>query len=135
MKEFDPITVFSATRDITKVSQLTSLLLNITTPNYNDDMIINFPPSQQYTNTNCTVVGNSQTLPCQVLNSTAIKTSNIPGTNTYVVGGLSNQKYFILSASNDLVQVSLGNPYTRAKTTMSSTTYITPTLTLGSIIM
>ena len=135
MNEFDPITVSSATRDITKVSQLASLSLNITTPNYKDDMIINFPSSQQYTNTNCTVVANSQTLPCQVINSTAIKTTNIAGANTYVVTGLSNQKYFSLTASTDLVQVSLGNPYSKARTITSSTTYITPSLTLGSVIM
>lgn len=135
MNEFDPITVSSATRDITKVSQLASLSLNITTPNYNDDMIINFPSSQQYTNTNCSVIANSQILPCQVINSTAIKTSNIPGTNTYVITGLSNQKYFSLSATTNLIQVSVGNPYTRARTTNSSTTYLTPSLTLGSIII
>ena len=64
MNQFDPITVSSVTRDITKVSQLTTLTLNITTPNYNDDMVINFPSSQQYTNNNCTVTANSQTLPC-----------------------------------------------------------------------
>ncbi len=80
MNQFDPITVSSASRDVTKVSQLTTLTLNITTPNYTDDMIINFPFSQQYTNNNCAVTANNQTLPCQVINSTAIKTINLPGT-------------------------------------------------------
>lgn len=80
MNQFDPITLSSVTRDVTKVSQLTTLSLEITTPNYNDDMIINFPTSQQFTNTNCRVVAKGQTLPCQVINSTAIKTSNMPGT-------------------------------------------------------
>jgi len=135
MNQFDLITVSSVMRSITKVAQLTSLTMKITTPQYTENMTINFPTSQQFTNNTCSVVANGQNLGCQILNSTAILTTNLPGTYTYTITGLYNQRYFILSASTDLVQVSLGNPYTRAQTTSASTSYITPTLTLGSITM
>ena len=135
MNQFDLISVTSVVRSVTKVAQPTSLTLTITTPSYTEAMIINFPNSQQFTSASCSVTANSQTLACQVINSTSIVTKNIPGTYDYTINGLYNQKYFILSASYDLIKISLGNPYTRAQTTPTSTTFIAPKLTLGSITM
>lgn len=135
MTQFDLVSVSSAIRSATKVAQAVSLTLTITTPSYAEVMIINFPVSQQFTNTSCTIVANGQTLNCDIVNTTAIMTRNLPGTYTYTISGLYNQRYFILSAATDCMQVSLGNPYTRAQTTSASTTHIIPTLTLGTITM
>lgn len=96
-------------------------------------MVIDFPPSQLVTQETCSVIADNQTLPCQVLNASSIITTNIPGDAVYRIEGLSNQKSFIANAIYDLVQVSIGEPYVRASTVDSSTTYVYPRLTLGSI--
>ena len=135
MTSFDPITVHSATRNATKVGIAVILTLNMTTPSYSDTMVINFPPSQAYTSATCSVSTPNGNQPCSVLNSTAIKTTNRPGTSEYTISGLSNELSFSSTHQFDKVKVTMGLPYTRASTTNSSSTFITPKLTLGAITM
>lgn len=98
-------------------------------------MLINFPTSQVYTGTNCTATVNGQNINCQVLNSSAILLQNVQGNAVYIIDGLFNQKSFSLNAIHDLVQVNLGYPYTRASTIPTTTTYVDPKLTLGTITL
>lgn len=135
MKQFDPITVSEVSRNATKVGLPISLTLKIATPSYTGSMVIDFPASQVITQESCSVVADNQTLPCQVLNASSIITANIAGSAVYTIEGLTNQKSFIASAIYDLVQVSIGEPYVRASTVDSSTTYVYPRLTLGSITL
>ena len=53
----------------------------------------------------------------------------------YVVKGLMNQLSFSSASQFDKIQVRIGSPYTRAATVPSTSTYITPQLTLGAITM
>ena len=99
-------------------------------------MIINFPSSQVTTQqSGCAVTVNGNTLPCTVINSSAILTTNLANTAIYTVTGLLNQLSYSSSTEFDLIHVSIGSPYTRAATVTSSTTFISPALTLGTITM
>ena len=135
MTQFDPITVYSANRNATKVGIVITLTVNITTPSYTDQMVISFPTSQVITTGNCSVKVNGVDRGCSVLNSTAVMTASVAGNAVYVIGGLTNQLYFISSAKYDLITVNLGNPYSRASTISTTSTYVTPILTLGTITL
>ena len=134
MTEFEAITLHAAVRNATKVGAGIQLTLNMTAPNYTDDMIISFPPSQVYTTDKCTVSVNGNAQKCTVLNRTAILTSNVAGNAVYVIGGLMNYQAFTKSAVYDLINVTIGNPQVRA-TTAGSTVHISPKLTLGVIAL
>jgi hypothetical protein len=114
MTQFDPITVTSVVRNATKIGVASTFITTITSPDYIDNLVINFPTSQAFTQTTCSITVNALPINCSVINSTAILTTNIPGTATYTISGLYNQKYYSLTAKTDLVQVSIGYPYTRA---------------------
>jgi len=136
MKVFDTVVISSAVRNVTKVGIATSVTMNITTPSYSDQMIITFPSSQLYTSTNCQVMtSNSNSLPCSVLSSNSILTTNVPGTTTYLVTGMINQISFDSTTAQDLITATIGNPYTRASTVTNSTTYINPQLTMGAVTL
>jgi hypothetical protein len=136
MKIFDPITLSSAVRNVTKVGMATTVIMNITTPSYTDQMIITFPASQLFTTTNCQITSSSSNLlPCSVLSSNSILTNNVPGNATYTVTGMVNQMAFDSTTTNDLITVTIGNPYTRASTVSTTTTYINPQLTMGAITL
>jgi len=95
MTQFDPITLHTASRNETKVALSTSITLNITTPTYTDQIVINFPTSQIMTSETCSVSVGGVDMGCTVLNSTAIATnSNVAGNAAYVINGLTNQLYF-----------------------------------------
>lgn len=135
MNQFDPITVTSVIRNATKVGVFVVISMTIVSPNYTDAMVINFPTSQFFTQNTCSVTVTGATPSCSVINSSAIRTSNLPGAATYSISGLYNQKYFSLSGVNDLVEVSLGYPYIQAQTVANSTTSVTPTLIQGAITL
>ena len=90
MNQFDPITVVTANRSATKVGISVNITLAITSPSYTDQMVINFPASQLFAQSNCSVTANGQTLPCSVINSTAILTTNLPSNVVYIISGLKN---------------------------------------------
>jgi hypothetical protein len=94
MTTFDPITVYSAVRNQTKVALSVAMTINITTPTYTDQMVINFPTSQITTSSGCTVKVNNIDMGCSVINSTAILTSNQAGNAIYTITGLTNQNYY-----------------------------------------
>ena len=95
MNQFDSITLISAVRVVTKVNSLTDLIMEITAPYNSTQFIMNFPASQLLTTSSCSIfVNETQTVPCQVVNSTAIRTSSMPGTNRYTITGLQNQKFY-----------------------------------------
>ena len=98
-------------------------------------MVIHFPTSQIYTGSNCSISVAGLSLPCSVINSTAVLTSNVAGQGEYLVEGLFNQLSYSVSGENDLVQVSIGRPYTRAATLLSTSSSVSPKLTLGTISM
>jgi hypothetical protein len=77
MKYFDPITITSAIRDISKIGAATNINIFIKAPNYKDALVISFPKSQFINNTACQVIANAQQLPCQYINSSAILTENL----------------------------------------------------------
>jgi hypothetical protein len=133
MTQFDPITVFSATRNETKVGLAAEVVLNITGPSYSDSMLINFPASQIVTGSGCSVSVGGVSQSCTVVNASAIRTGSLPGNAVYTVGGLYNQLSFTAAAQYDQVRVTIGNPYTRASTVPVTTTFVDPKLTLGSI--
>lgn len=136
MKVFDAITVFSALRNVTKVGIATSVTLNITTPTYSDQMIITFPSTQLYATSACSILNsNNNSLPCSVISNNSILTTSVPGNSNLVITGLINQVAFDLATANDLVTVTIGNPYTRASTTPNSTTFLSPQLTMGTITL
>jgi hypothetical protein len=136
MTQFDLITLVSAIRVVTKVNVATNLILEATTPYASSQLVLTFPPSQLLTTTTCSVTANEATvLPCQVLNSSSILTSSLAGSNRYNINGLVNQKYYSASNTQDLLTAQIGSPYTKATTLASSSTFVTPRLTLGSIIV
>ena len=103
MNKFDPVTVVSAKRSATKVGIAVDLTINITTPQYSGAMIINFPTSQIYTQTNCSITVNSQVKTCSIINSTAIETTNVMGNGVYVIKGLMNQLSFSSASQFDKI--------------------------------
>jgi hypothetical protein len=136
MKQFDQITLISAIRVVTKVNVATNLILEATAPYASNQFVIAFPSSQLLTTSTCSIVANeTQTLPCQVLNSSAILTSSLAGTSRYTITGLQNQKYYNANSTQDLISAQIGTPYTKATTLTASSTFITPHLTLGSIVV
>lgn len=136
MNQFDLITINSAIRVVTKVNVATNLILEASTPYANAQFVITFPVSQLLTTSVCTVVANEgDSLPCQVLNSSSIMTTSLAGTNRYTITGLKNQKYFSPTNTQDLLTAQLGTPYTKATTLPSSSTPVSPQLTLGSIVV
>lgn len=62
-------------------------------------------------------------------------TSSLAGTNRYTINGLTNQKFYNVNNAQDLISAQIGNPYTKATTLATTTTFISPHLTLGSIVM
>jgi len=62
-------------------------------------------------------------------------TSSLAGTNRYTINGLTNQKFYNVNSAQDLISAQIGNPYTKATTLPTTTTFISPHLTLGSIVM
>lgn len=101
MMVFDPISLHSAVRSLTKVGVATGLTLNITAPVYLEPMVINFPASQLVTTSSCFVGVNGVSLGCSVVNSSAIMTVNVAGNAVYTVDGLQNQLYFSSAAQFD----------------------------------
>ena len=105
-------------------------------PNYSDHFVISFPASQIYASSSCTILLNSNiSLACKVINSSAILTISTPGKNTYLIVGLFNFNAFDKKNAKELVVATIGTPYTRAVTNIQSSTYITPELSLGKIIL
>lgn len=133
MKVFDPLTLSSAVRSVTKIGSATHITLQITAPSYTDKMIIVFPSSQLLTESSCSITAEDQNLSCTVLSSNSIMTTNLQGSGKYLITGLVNQKSFDATTADDLVSITIGSPYTRAATTAATTTYIDPQLTLGTI--
>ena len=70
-----------------------------------------------------------------MLNASALLTSCLPGTNRYTIAGLHNQKYYNPNSSQDLLSAQIGTPFTKATTLASSSAYVSPHLTLGSIAL
>lgn len=81
------------------------------------------------------MVNESQSLPCQVLNSTSIITASLAGSNRYTIAGLQNQKFYDAKTTGDLISAQIGTPYLRAISTPKTSTSISPQLTLGSIVV
>lgn len=135
MTQFDLITVTAVNRSATKMGIPVNLTISITTPNYAGSMVINFPPSQLFTQNNCSISVNGQSKSCSVVNISAIVTENIPGTAVYQVQGLKNQLSFSSASQYDLVEVKIGLPYTKAATKPSTSTFVSPMLTLGAITL
>ena len=135
MNKFDPITVTSANRSATKVGIPVNLTLDITSPSYTGSMVINFPTSQVFTQSSCSIKINGQTSTCSVVNSTAIMTTNVPNNGVYVISGLLNQLSFSSASQYDLIEVRIGQPYTKAATVPSTSTFLSPSLTLGAITL
>lgn len=133
MNQFDLITISSAIRSVTKVGVLTQLTLDITSPSYTDSLVINFPASQIFTTSACQVSVGNMPLACSVINSTSILTTSTAGSAEYVISGLSNQISYVSATAMNLIVANIGYPYARASTLTSTSTYITPRLTLGSI--
>ena len=136
MEEFDAITIESAVRSVTEVGVNTNLTMIVNGPNYSDHFVISFPASQIYASSSCTIRLNSNiSLACKVINSSAILTISTPGKNTYLIVGLFNFNAFDKKNAKELVVATIGTPYTRAVTNIQSSTYITPELSLGKIIL
>lgn len=135
MKQFDYIIVSSVVRNVTKVGLPVTITSNITAPAYEGQMVINFPPSQLYTLSACSVTVQGQNKTCQVLNASSILTTNVAGNAVYTITGLNNQKAYSSDSVEDPVQVNIGYPYVRASTINTSTTSVSPSLTLGAITL
>jgi hypothetical protein len=77
MKVFDHLILYSAVRSVTKIGSATHITLQITAPSYTDKMIIVFPSSQLLTESSCLITAEGQPLPCTVLSSNSIMTTNL----------------------------------------------------------
>lgn len=136
MNQFDSITLISAVRVVTKVNSLTDLVVEITAPYNSTQFVLVFPASQLFTSATCSIfVNETLIVPCQVVNSSAIMTSSVTGTNRYTITGLQNQKFYDPTTTGDLITAQIGTPYLRAVTIPSTSTPVSPQLTLGSILM
>lgn len=62
-------------------------------------------------------------------------TSSLAGINRYTITGLQNQKYFSASNTQDLLSAQIGTPYTKATSIATSSIFVSPQLTLGSIVV
>ena len=133
MTGLDQVSVGSVVRNLTKINTAATLIMNITAPPYSDKMVISFPHTQVYTGPTCSVMVAGVAKSCTVLNSHMIMTENIPGSASYEITGMYNQVAFDPASTSQTVNVTIGYPYARATTTPSTSSTITPQLTLGSI--
>ena len=73
--------------------------------------------------------------PCTIINSTAILTNSYAGDTKYTITGLKNQNFYDSHTAGDVIQAQIGKLYTRALTSLDSSSAITPRLTLGTIAL
>ena len=75
------------------------------------------------------------TAPCTIINTTAIFTNSYEGITKYTITGLKNQNFYDSHTAGDVIQAQIGKKYTRALTSLDSSSAITPRLTLGTITL
>jgi|688.fasta_scaffold453670_2 hypothetical protein len=62
-------------------------------------------------------------------------TNSHEGKTKYTINGLKNQNFYDSHTAGDIISAQIGNPYIRALNSLSSSSAITPRLTLGTITL
>lgn len=81
------------------------------------------------------MINDDTSSPCTVINATAILTNSYEGIIKYTITGLKNQNFYDSHTAGDVIQAQIGKIYTRALTSLDTSSAITPRLTLGTITL
>ena len=115
MEQLDPIFVYQAERNTTKIGERIQITMQVETPGYEDDMVVWFPNSQVSLQEGpCSVLVNGIEKECLALEGNTIKMRNVPGNHTYIFKGLNNSQFSEKPAETDKIAIHMGEQFQNA---------------------